>query len=155
MLTGWLLAAILCGSALAQNAEQPAISPQAAETDSGQGDNAEDLLTTLKGIEAAVQDQAVTEDIDAIKRRELREEADLAAQQEMSKYTMDMSKAAWWAVGISGITTLLLIITIYYTREAANYAKDAAEAAQKSVEITEISAKQQIRAYVNVVETII
>jgi hypothetical protein len=168
-LAGWLLGAILCGGALAQNTEQPATSPQTVETGSQKNQDAKELLTTLKGIEAAIRAQISTENIEASKRQELRGEANLAAQQEMAKHTRGVNYAAWVGIVLSAIAVALLAKTMGYTAEAAKYAKIAAEAAiqtvietrkateaaEKSVSITELSAKQQIRAYINVVDAII
>lgn len=151
------MGAILCGGVLAQNTEQPATPPQATETDSQRNQDAKELLTTLKGIEAAIRAQALAEDIDATKRRELREEADLAAQQEMASWSLPMFLAAVASVAFTGIGILLIWRTLHHTRRAADAAFDAAKQAEKaaaaaveSIEITKTSSTTQLRAYLTI-----
>lgn len=81
---------------------------------------------------------------------EQREKDDLAAQQgmnaatqAMNEATQSMKHASWVSAGLVGFGTLLLVWTLYLTRDANRSAQDA-------VKITRDIGEAQIRAYVSI-----
>ncbi len=71
----------------------------------------------------------------------------------MAVSAIDLVKLTWWQLllGVCGMG--VLIYTLKLTRDANKAAIRAAEAADRAVEITDRTAKHQLRAYVNVAES--
>ncbi len=75
---------------------------------------------------------------------------DLAAQERMAESTFWMMVAAWAAFILTFIGVWLLIRTLYYTRDTAESARSAAEAAWETNKTYSVAFKQEQRAYVGI-----
>jgi hypothetical protein len=133
-------------AALAQERIEPALesqpmpSPGQQESDrASQQDTApaqvrpSDLLPGIQGIEAAIRDLIAEDDEIARQRQENREVRDLEAQEDMALWAMWMFFATLATVIVTVIGVCLIFRTLKYTKEAAIYAKIAAEAAKETV----------------------
>ncbi len=95
------------------------------------------------------------------------EHCDLLAQQSMAASTKRMNWAAWVSVVLTAAGLLLIGRTMFYTRDAAAYAKRAADAADRAVDeakaatraaeqtihVTQTLGEQQLRAYLSLPKT--
>jgi hypothetical protein len=80
---------------------------------------------------------------------EQREKDGLVTQQSMADSTLNLVRLTYWQVGIGVLGLIALFYTLHLSRGATRAAIQAAEAAKESVTITSDTAKQQLRAYLN------
>ncbi len=76
-------------------------------------------------------------------------QADLCEQRRMAKSAEDTYTLNQWQFFLGIIGALLLGLTIFYARESAKAATNAAEAAEKAVTNAQAHAAQELRAYVS------
>jgi hypothetical protein len=170
--TGCGAALFLCTAvALAQQSRQPALKsqpvPEAGQQQRAQDgksdpapkdDTASDLLTAIKGIEAAIREHVAKEDKEESERKEEREYADLKAQQDMAAW----AKCLFWATVASLILTCvglyLIWRTLRYTRDAARAARESVREARRATRVAEITNRivarnsaLEYRAYLSVI----
>lgn len=160
----WLLLAIGCclwQPAFSQEPSEPPVEVQAETApDSQEGEPAGDqdaapeqeraleLLAPIQGIEAAIRDLVAEQRRAAGEEPDEHEIRDLKAQEEMARSAFWMLVAAWASVALTLIGVLLIWRTLKATREAANYAKSASDAAWETVD----QAKQATAAALQTVQ---
>jgi hypothetical protein len=106
-------------------------------------------------IEAATSDLIAEENAQQRERQEQREIADLQAQQDMALWAERMFWASIATVALTAVGLVLILRTLHYVARATRAVIKAAEDAERgvratarAVEITEDTAKRQLRAYV-------
>lgn len=166
-----VLFAISCvQSALAQEPQQPTLEsqpvPEPGQQERTRAGNKEsapehdhtlELLSAIKGVEAAIRENIPEVDQDERKRQEEREITDLNAQQEMALWAKGMFGAAIASIGLTFIGLYLLWRTLRYTKEAAIAARETVVEARKATEAAEITNRivarnsaLELRAYLSV-----
>lgn len=133
--------------------DEPVASPgQDAGTGDGQEEAAKEetsasrIEPALQAIEAAIRELVAEDDAEERKRQEKREEADLQAQEDMVLWAGRMTYATWAGVVLTLIGLALIARTMLYTRDAALYAKTAAEAGVASVEEAKKSTSAAVKS---------
>lgn len=98
-------------------------------------------------------EKAANEDTE--RRKERREQDDLYAQNVMAAASIMIAVFTFIQIIVGGITLYFLWRTFTENRRTANAAIKAAEAAEKSVEVTSDTAERQLRAYVTMKNCIV
>jgi hypothetical protein len=80
-------------------------------------------------------------------RPQNREESDLCEQRRMAKASEELVARTDWQIALSYWEIGGLLLSVLFTAIAARAAALAARAANRSVELTEQTAKRQLRAY--------
>jgi hypothetical protein len=116
--------------------EQSQRAPDAGEKAGGdqtasQPADADRLISAINAIEGAIRDLVFDENPEARKRQERRDEADLRAQQDMALWALRMFWAAIGSLGLTFVGIVLIGITLFYTKEAAQAAKASVDEATK------------------------
>lgn len=120
------------------------------------------LLTAIQSIEAAIRELVAEEDKVAAEQRDALDQADLRAQESMALWAFWMFVASAFSVFLTGVGVLLIWRTLIYTRDAAQYAKVAADhagagvkeakkatvAARDTVTVTRDLGMAQLRPYI-------
>ena len=145
---GGFLAALAWG-AQAQQPQQPANPPERQQ----QADPSADLSGTFRALfkEAVeIMSREKAEAANTEKRKEDREESDLAAQWAQTLWASVAALAAALSLGVGSVTLYFLWRTFKEAKKTADAAIDAAKAAHASLRAMEANARLELRAYVYV-----
>lgn len=153
MFRRYWFAALALGLALAV----PAVGQGQAENDGSRAEQTaaqgvEDGQSTPFAIPVRVVQPGVQQEAREHLQEEARarEERDVLAQEGMETATDRMAQLAFWQTVFVGIGTLLVAGTLYLMVQANRAAIRAAEAANKTAEITRDIGEKQVRAYLSI-----